>query len=447
MWRRIGIAVGVALPAVVIRLAGIHPSPELTVVVFGAAVVTSAVLLAWAAEAAQVDISGSLAIAILALIAVLPEYAVDLYFAYSAGTRPEYTQFAAANMTGSNRLLIGIGWPLVAFVALWAIRRRRGARPSDGPGVARRQAGRRRPVIALPAHRRVELGFLALASAYAFVIPITRSIAWYDAAILLALFALYLFRVTREGRGEPELMGIAAQIGALPRRRRRTLVAGMFFVAAAIVVSAAEPFANGLVDTGRNLGIDQFLLVQWLAPLASEAPELIVATLFAWRLKIDDSLGTLLSAKVNQWTLLVGSLFVAYALGGGRGGLPLDDRQTEEFLLTSAQALLGFAVLVDLSFGAWEAGALLLLFALQFPFPSTEIRLVFSAAYIALAALLLVRKRGSLRPILTAMVNWGARTSPSAERPRGEVRPRPAASAPPRRPPAGGTGPGDRSGA
>ena len=34
--------------------------------------VASAVLLGWAAEAAQIDISGSLAIAILALVAVLP---------------------------------------------------------------------------------------------------------------------------------------------------------------------------------------------------------------------------------------------------------------------------------------------------------------------------------------------------------------------------------------
>ena len=423
MWRRIGIAAGVALPAVVIRLAGVHPSPELTVVVFGAAVVASAVLLAWAAEAAQVDISGSLAIAILALIAVLPEYAVDLYFAYSAGTRPEYTQFAAANMTGSNRLLIGIGWPLVAFVALWAIRRRRGVRPPDDSGGVRRQTDRQGTALTLPAHRRVELGFLALASAYAFVIPITRSIAWYDAVILLGLFGLYLFRVTREGRGEPELMGVAARIGALPRRRRRLLVSAMFLAAAAIVVSAAEPFANGLVDTGRSLGIDQFLLVQWLAPLASEAPELIVAGLFAWHLKSDDSLGTLLSAKVNQWTLLVGSLFVAYALGGGHGGLPLDDRQTEEFLLTSAQALLGFAVLVDLSFGAWEAGALFLLFALQFPFPSTEIRLVFSAAYLALAILLLVRKHRSLRPILTTVLHRGGHAYASGERPHVEAAP------------------------
>ncbi|HEY5628839.1 MAG TPA: hypothetical protein VIR16_04950, partial [Candidatus Limnocylindrales bacterium] len=280
MWRRLGLTAMFALPAIAARLTGTELPPGVTVVVYGAGVVASAVLLSWAAEAAQVDISGSLAIAILALIAVLPEYAVDLYFSFTAGGNPTYTQFAAANMTGSNRLLIGIGWPVVAFVGFWALRRarRRGAgEPAEA--TARRS---RQPAVVLPPRNRVELAFLAVASAYAFLIPLTRSIAWYDAVVLLALFAAYLFRVTREGRGEPELIGVAADIALLPQGQRRALVTGLFVAAAAIVVMAAKPFADGLVATGETLGIDQFLLVQWLAPLSSEAPELIVATIFAW---------------------------------------------------------------------------------------------------------------------------------------------------------------------
>jgi cation:H+ antiporter len=406
MWRKLGLTASFALPAIVLRLTGTELSPELTVLLYGAGVVASAVLLSWAAEAAQVDISGSLAIAILALIAVLPEYAVDLYFAFTAGGDPTYTQFAAANMTGSNRLLIGIGWPLVAFVGFWAMRRqrRRGGVGAPSPVVA---SGDREPVVVLPPRNRVELAFLAIASAYAFLIPFTRAIAWYDAVVLLALFGAYLWRVTREGRGEPELVGVAADIALLPRLQRRVLVTALFVAAAAIVVMAAKPFADGLVATGETLGIDQFLLVQWLAPLSSEAPELIVATIFAWRLHAAEGLGMLLSAKVNQWTLLVGSLWVAYSLGGGGGApLPLDDRQTEEFLLTSAQALLAFAVLADLRFGLWEAVAIFGLFIIQFPFPMTDVRLVFSAVYIAVALVLLVRKRRYLPGIFASIVRW-----------------------------------------
>ncbi|HEY5434057.1 MAG TPA: hypothetical protein VIK13_02380 [Candidatus Limnocylindrales bacterium] len=414
MWRKLGLTAMFALPAIVLRLTGTELPPGLTVLVYGAGVVASAVLLSWAAEAAQVDISGSLAIAILALIAVLPEYAVDLYFSYTAGGDPTYTQFAAANMTGSNRLLIGIGWPLVAFVGFWAMRRARsrGERTGDDvPATSRTE----RQAIVLPARNRVELAFLAIASAYAFLIPLTRSIAWYDAVVLLALFGAYLWRVTREGRGEPELIGVAADIALLPQRKRRLLVTGLFLLAAGIVVMAAKPFADGLIQTGETLGIDQFLLVQWLAPLSSEAPELIVATIFAWRLHAAEGLGMLLSAKVNQWTLLVGSLWVAYTLGGGGGApLPLDVRQTEEFLLTSAQALLAFAVLADLRFGLWEAAAIFGLFVLQFPFPSTDVRLVFSAVYIVVALALLVRKRRYLPGILASIGRWEQSSEPAA---------------------------------
>jgi cation:H+ antiporter len=338
---------------------------------------------------------------------VLPEYAVDFTFAWKAGKNPaEYAPLALANMTGSNRLLIGIGWPLVAFVGFWAMRRAR-RRGTDDAGPGGGAPGEPKLVIVLPPRNRVELAFLAVASAYAFLIPMTRSIAWYDAVVLLALFGIYLWRVTREGRGEPELIGVAADIALLPRHRRRILVTGLFVAAAVIVVMAAKPFADGLVQSGATLGIDQFLLVQWLAPLSSEAPELIVATIFAWRLHAADGLGMLLSAKVNQWTLLVGSLWVAYTLGGGGGApLPLDDRQTEEFLLTSAQALLAFAVLADLRFGLWEAAAILGLFVLQFPFPTTDVRLVFSAIYVVVAIALVVRKRRYLPGILASIWRW-----------------------------------------
>lgn len=420
MWRKLALTASVAVPALAFRVVGIELAPGMTVLVFGAGVVASAVLLSWAAEAAQVDISGSLAIAILALIAVLPEYAVDLYFSFTAGSNPEYTQFAAANMTGSNRLLIGIGWPVVAFVGFWAMRRHRQRRPQPGVGALPAARGGRYS-IALPRRNRAELAFLAVASAYAFLIPLTRAIAWYDAVVLLALFGAYLWRVTREGRGEPELIGVAADIALLARRPRRLLVGGLFLLAATIVVAAAEPFANGLVESGRVLGIDQFLLVQWLAPLSSEAPELIVATIFAWRLHAADGLGMLLSAKVNQWTLLVGSLWVAYTLGGGGGaGLPLDDRQTEEFLLTSAQALLAFAVLADLRFGLWEAVAIFGLFVIQFPFPTTDVRLVFSAVYIVMAIGVLAYRRRHLRAILGSIGRWEGAAVPG---PAGAVAP------------------------
>ena len=93
--RRIAICLLIAAPAVVLRVTGVELAPVLELLTYGAAIVAAAFLLAWAAEAAQKDISGALAIALLALIAVLPEYAVDLYYAFRSGSDPDYLHFAA----------------------------------------------------------------------------------------------------------------------------------------------------------------------------------------------------------------------------------------------------------------------------------------------------------------------------------------------------------------
>src|SRR6516162_1588594 len=114
-------------PAVVVRIVGLRLDPVAALLIYGAAVVAASFLLAWAAEAAQIDVSGGLAIAVLALVAVLPEYAVDLYYAYVSGHNPDYTQYAAANMTGSNRLLMGLGWPVVVLVSI-VVSRKAGSR-------------------------------------------------------------------------------------------------------------------------------------------------------------------------------------------------------------------------------------------------------------------------------------------------------------------------------
>jgi cation:H+ antiporter len=377
-----------AVPAVVLRLNGLHPAPAVALAVFGLGVVAASFVLAWAAEAAEVDISGGLAIAVLALIAVLPEYAVDLYFAHTAGSNPAYVAYAAANMTGSNRLLLGLGWSVVVLISLY---------------VASRRSGRSVRALVLDSGYRRELGFLAIASVVAFVIPLTGQIHLLLGIGLLAFFGYYLWRAAISGDDDqPDLVGPAARIGALDARPRRTLVIGMFIASALAILACAEPFAESLVASGRALGVDEFLLVQWLAPLASETPEFLVAILFAWRGKGAAALGLLISAKVNQWTLLVGSLPVAYGIGGGPAALPLDGRQVEEFLLTATQTLLGIAVLLALRFPRWAAWTLLGLFAVQFAIPGESGRYALCGVYLLLALVALKRNRRHLVPTLTA---------------------------------------------
>src|SRR5207245_11221002 len=123
---------------------------------------------------------------------------------------------------------------------------------------------------------------------------------------------------------------------------------GLFIVAAAVILLCAGPFAESLVATGAEFGISTFLLVKWLAPLASEAPELLIAGMFAWRLNTNAGLGALVSSKVNQWTLLVGTLPIVFAISsGGLHGLPIDAVQREELFVTAAQSAFAVAVLAN----------------------------------------------------------------------------------------------------
>jgi cation:H+ antiporter len=387
LFRSLAIVVVVICPALVLRVLSVQPSPILSLIAYGAAVVAASFVLAWAAEAAQIDVSGSLAVAVLAVIAVLPEYAVDLYYAYTAGHVPEYTQYAAANMTGSNRLLMGIGWPVVVLVSVLVARRANAGNTSG---------------LDLDASSRLEIGFLMIAGVVAFVIPVTGRIHIAFGLALLGWFGYYLFKLTRGDVEEPELVGTAAALGALPDRTRRITVCAMFIFAASVIVTCAKPFADNLIDAGTQLGIDRFLLVQWLAPLASEAPEFIIATIFAARGKGEAAIATLISAKVNQWTLLIGSLPVAYMLGGGSASMHLDGRQIEEIVLTAAQTVMGVTLLLGLRFQRWAAWTLLGLFLVQFPITATEGRLVLSAAYGVIAAGALVYHRREVLPTLAA---------------------------------------------
>jgi cation:H+ antiporter len=387
LFRSLAIVSVVIVPALVLRILAVQVEPVLGLLVYGGAVVGASFVLAWAAEAAQIDVSGSLAVAVLAVIAVLPEYAVDLYYAFTAGHVPAYTQYAAANMTGSNRLLMGLGWPVVVLVTVL---------------VARRTSGRKLDGLELETSNRVEIGFLMFAGVAAFVIPVTGRIHIAFGMVLLGWFGFYLYKLSRGDVEDPELIGTAAALGALPDRVRRIAVAALFLLAAAVIVTCAKPFADNLIGAGIKLGVDRFLLVQWLAPLASEAPEFIIATIFASRGKGGVAIATLISAKVNQWTLLVGSLPVAFMLGGGSAAMHLDGRQIEEMVLTGAQTLMGVTLLLGLRFQRWTAWALLVLFAVQFPLTSTEGRLALSGVYAAIAAVALVRYRRELPATLSA---------------------------------------------
>jgi cation:H+ antiporter len=370
------IAFGLTVPGVWLELTHSEIDPVVGMFTFGGAVVAGAFVLSWISEAAELDLRGGLSIALLAVIAILPEYVVDFYFAYAAGSDPSMASYASANLTGANRLLLGLGWPAMAFFGYIAMRKLR-----DEKTGLKHKFG-----VTLESDARVDLAFLVVASLIAVIVPLTRQFDIFTGSALIILFALYLYRVSKQDKEEPELEGIPALVGALPKWTRRAFLFVAAATAAFVIIVVAEPFAHSLIEAGKALKIDEFILVQWLAPLASEAPEFIIAIMFALRGKPGIGLAILVSSKVNQWTALAGSLPIGYALGGGQGALPMDDAvQVEEFTLTIAQTVFGIAILLSLHLGKMDAIALFSLFTVTLVFPDPDIRIWVAYLYFAIA--------------------------------------------------------------
>jgi len=353
----------------------------------GFAITSSAFLLLWACDAAQSDISQALALAVVALISVLPEYAVDMYFTWQAGQHPEshYASFAAANMTGANRLVIGVAWSLIALIVWWKTRQ----------------------PVELGKERRLEIVLLAIATLYAFVIPIKGTLAWYDMIVFMGIYVYYLIQSSRRPVEEVEVEGPANELVRLPKNMRRVATAVLFLFAGGAILINAKPFCEGLIGAGRAYGINEFLLVQWIGPVASEAPEFLVAIMFALRGNGSVALGSLLSAKLNQWTLLVGMIPGVYAVSSGTLShpIPMGRFQIAEILLTAAQSLLALFMIANLRLSIRYALVLLALFCAQFFSPSlvhflpggtflglegTQMHNVFSLLYIIGAIMMLV---------------------------------------------------------
>ncbi len=387
----VALAVTAVLPGLIVHFTGISVSPVIGTSIFFAALIGAGFMLSWGVEAAEGHASQGLIIAILALITVLPEYAVDIYLSYQAGAQPgsQYASFAAANMTGANRLLIGFVWTMVVFLYWWRSRNR---------------------AVQLKPENSIEIVFLLIPSLYAFIIILKDRIDLFDTVVFGAIFAAYLWRVGKLPKGDEDdeeaEVGPAAVLETLPKKQKYIIMAGLGTFAALSIFALAEPFAESLIETGAHFGINQFLLIQWLAPLAGEAPEIIIAILFTLALRPTVALAALISDKINQWTLLVGMIPLAFSFGAGAiGHLALDARQHEEFFLTAAQSLLAVSLLICLRLNVLSALVLLVLFLLQlvlaFVFQTDEPRAIYTLTilgwvYLALAAVIFIWNRGCL---------------------------------------------------
>lgn len=112
-----------------------------------------------------------------------------------------------------------------------------------------------------------------------------------------------------------------------------------------------------------------------------------MAVIFTLRGRPVFGIAALISASVNQWSLLVASLPIVFSISVGHAlALPLDARQQAEVFLTMAQIVFAVTLISKLRIGALGAAALIALFGLNLFFNSTRDRYVMGTLFLVLAA-------------------------------------------------------------
>ena len=352
--------------------------PEILLpILYGFSIFSAALIISWAAESSERDISGSFVIAIIALIAVLPEYAIETVLAYTAGQSYKLNNFVftnrvgyvSANVTGANRLLAGLGWPLIMLINML----------------------KNNQLLNIKNNNKLELLVLGIGAISMIIASIIKFQPIFISFVLIIIYLIYLFITSKKESTESEFVGISEYLANLPKLTRITTNILLIIFSAVTIFIVSHPFVESLIHIGGKFGIDEYYLIQWLAPLASESPEIIIASLFAMKGRSLESISIILSSQANQMSLLIGSMGAIFSFAtSSLISFPLNDTQGVEFLLTSAFALLQISMILWGKFKLQMPVLLLIIFFVQLIITDTSIRAYLSIAIYMFALIYLI---------------------------------------------------------
>lgn len=323
----------------------------------------TSIIIGWAAELTAVHLSAGIALAVLAWLQCSPEFAVEAAIAWS-----QNSELALANLTGSLRLLMGLGWPMVFFIH-WIGQARKKKRAKD---------------VTLEKHFAVEAAGLGIPVLYFLVIWAKGTWTTIDGIILVSFYGLYFWMLNRERKyGEKmeeeldeddEEAWVVRKVLAMKPATQKIITFSMFLFGGIVLYFTVHPFVESLKAAAFAFGVTEFVFIQWVAPIASEFPEKVTA--FNWARdpkKVSMAVVNMLSSVTSQWTLLAGLVPIVFSISAGHMvTLELTPFQRTEVLLTIVQSAVAVIFLADLKIKDHEAAGLFILWLAQFLMPSSR---------------------------------------------------------------------------
>lgn len=356
------------------------------IAVYSVAIVFGALIIAWAAESSEIIISEGLALAIVAWLQVFPEFMIEATISWA-----QDVPNMLANFTGANRILVGIGWPLIFFTSAFFYRKKYGKFLTE---------------MELGKEHSVEVIFFLAATIYSVLIFIQGSLTVFDSVFMIVLYATYLFFVSKlphlSRKKQKELvMGIPKKVISLNKKYVKIVIAAMFLVGGLLIYFAAEPFYNNALVLATSIGVSEFLFIQWIAPFLSEFPEKTSA--FYWASKVKQApmaLMNLISSKLTQWTILLAMIPLVFSASlGFISSVPLNSTVAgtgftvaTEFLLTIASSVYASVLLLKLRITWIEAASLFFIWVIQFIWVETRPFIIYLFFGLAVIEIVYYRK-------------------------------------------------------
>lgn len=331
-------------------------------------IVAASLLISWGAETSQFIISQGLAVAIIAILQVLPEFFVEAVIAWSKNV-----SLMLANFTGSNRLLMGLGWPSIFFIYYYAHYLKHRKKPARD--------------IALKESHVLEVLALLFGCLYFIKILLTNKITLFDSFVFLAIFVYYFWALSKlPPEHEENMKDLLAPPRLLAENKNKKLrsiyVLLLFVISGVTLVFVAHPFLKSMEHISIAMGISTFLFVQWVAPFLTEFPEKLTSYYWASRIKLAPmGLLNMISSSVNQWTLLIAMIPIVYSLScRSIMSIPLDAHLNHEVLLTVIMTFYGVVCLSKFKLTRANAMVIFSLWLLQFLV--SDARLYTAAAFL-----------------------------------------------------------------
>lgn len=321
-------------------------------------VLLAAFVIGWGAETAQTFISRTLALTILAWLQTAPEFAVEAAIAWD-----QQRDLMIANLTGSLRLLVGLGWPMIFFVHFFS----QGWRTK-----------RFTPVVKLDPEDALSVVFLFLSVIYFFIVLAKHTLTWIDSIFLVLIYGSYLLLTMRlpvhEVEEEDDMPWVSRKILRLSPGGQKLATVGLFAIGGFALYVSVHPFIDTLQRWSVALGISTFVFIQWVAPFLSEFPEKVTA--FNWarqEKKAGMALMNMVNSNINQWTMLAAMIPLVFNVSLGRlEPVTLDEMHRKELALTIWQSLLAGLLILNLEFTLFEATLLGVLWLTQFVYAESR---------------------------------------------------------------------------